>query len=104
MDYRRIVRKLLKRHVRLNFQLRKKDLFGPAVDRYARELEARHEALKAKLSQRNPRSDTLRIASEALETATMELDEHFLSSLTKDCELVSLREGMEFIRQQTSEE
>jgi hypothetical protein len=75
MQYKMIVLEMLEQRPEMHEQLRQQRQLLPAMEFYASELKALHEAWKKQLSQRRPDSDESQIASEALEIALQELED-----------------------------
>ena len=102
MHYKTIILELIQEQPALYETLRSSKRLLPAIDAYALELKAGHEAWKERLSQSRPSSDPIQIASEALEIACKELEERFASSSKADEEeTLSLDAAMNFIRRHT---
>ena len=103
MQYKTIVLELLQQRPEMHDQLRKDRKLLPTVERYARELKTSHEAWKETLRQERPGSDQTQIASEALEMALKELEDHLPpASHLSDSETLSLDAAMAFILGHTS--
>jgi len=103
MQYKTIVLELLQQRPEVHDQLRKNRKLLPAMEFYAKELKASHEAWQETLSQANPGSDQSQIAGEAMEMALKELEDRLPSgSPRNDQEAPSLDEAMAFIRNPTS--
>ena len=99
MHYKTIVLELLQQYPEIHDQLRSKRMLLPTMERHARQLKARHEVWKDRLSQARPGSDPSQIASEALEIALKELTDFLHSGLSpEDSEPLSLEGAMAFIR------
>ena len=102
MPYKTIVLGLIEQQPELHEHLRKSRTMLRAMDQLAIELKESHEALKEQLSQSRPGSDPIQIASEALEIAVAELEEHLASaSRLSASETFSLDEAMTHIRRLT---
>jgi len=103
MQYKTIIHELLQQRTEMHDQLRKERKLLPAMELYARELKRNHEAWKETLSQLMPGSDPSQIASEALEIALKELEDHLPPvSPQENHEELSLDGAMAFIRRHTS--
>jgi hypothetical protein len=99
MTYKTMVLELLEQRPEMYDRLRKERLLLPALDFYARELKASHEARKVLLSQAKPASSENQIASEALEIALKELEDSLPPAFPPDNnEALSLDDAMAFIR------
>ena len=73
-----------------------------SIGRYANELKASHEAWTDQFAQKRPWADPVQLASEALELATRELEEHLRSDSPKSEEDgFSLDDAMSFLRRHT---
>jgi hypothetical protein len=102
MQYKTIALQLLEQHPDLHQQLQKQRQLLPTMEIYARELKARHEALKAQLSQAKPASGESQIASAALEIAVKELEDRLFAASPPDGhETPTLDGAMAYIRQHT---
>ena len=77
MQYKTIALELIQEQPELYEQLRSSKRLLPAMDAYAIELKASHEAWKDQLGQAKPGSDPSQIASEAMELAIQELQGPF---------------------------
>jgi hypothetical protein len=102
MQYKTITLELLRDRPDLYEQLRSSKRLLPAMDAYAMELKAFHEQWKEQLTQARSGSDPRQIASEALEMAIQDLQEHLPCESTIDeTEPFSLDAAMSFIRLHT---
>jgi hypothetical protein len=102
MQYKTIVLGLLEQNPQMYRQLRKNRKLLPALEIYAQELKTSHEAWKNVLSGKTPDSDPSQVASEALEMALKDLEDHLPSaSRRNDRQAVSLDAAMAFIRHHT---
>ena len=99
MQYKTLTLQLIRAYPEIHNQLKSERAMLPTVDRLARALKTRHEALKTRLSQERPGSD-LQISSEALEIALKEQEER-LSAATEAAEPLSLDAAMAFILSHT---
>jgi len=75
MLYKTIILELLQSRPELHEQLRKQRMVLPTLNRLASELKARHQAWMQELQATQPGSDE-QIASEAMELAVKELEDH----------------------------
>ena len=99
MQYKTIALELIREQPVLYEQLRSSKRLLPAMDAYAIELKASHEAWKEQLGQARPVSDPSQIASEAMELAVQELIDRLSSeSPTDESEALSLDAAMNFLR------
>ena len=102
MLYKTMVLGLLEERPQFHKQLRKHRMLLAAVDFYAKELKASHEALKILLAQANPGSDPSQTAGESLEIALKELENSLPNeSSPEDSETFSLAEAMAYLRRHT---
>jgi hypothetical protein len=103
MLYKTIILELLQdQYPTLHEQLRQERRLLPALDQYAMELKASHEACKDQIAQAKPGSDPSRISSEALGLAVQELRDRLPCESPRDeTEPMSLDAAMSFIRQHT---
>ena len=103
MQYKTIILELLQQRPQMHDQLRKDRKLRPTLEIYARELKSSHEALKEALTQTRPGSDPSQIASEALEMALAEMEQHLDSgSLPDEDQPLSLDRAMALVRRHTS--
>jgi len=103
MQYKTIVLELLQQRTELHDQLRRERRLLPAMEQFARELKASHQAWKKQLSELRPGSDPSQITSEALEMAIKELEDRLPpDSPQENNEPLSLDGAMAFIRRHTS--
>ena len=99
MQYKTIALGLIQEQPALYERLRSSKRLLPAMDAYAIELKASHEAWKEQLGQARPVSDPSQIASEAMELAIKELQDRLSSeSPPTESEALSLDAAMSFIR------
>jgi hypothetical protein len=102
MQYKTIVHELLEQRPEIHDQLRKERKLLTAIEHYAAELKASHQAWQEQLAQARPDSDPMQIASEALEMACQELRVSLPSALVRDeSGPLSLDEAMAFLRRHT---
>ena len=102
MQYKTMVLELLQQHPQLYQQLLSRRTLLSTLESHARWLRARHEAWKHSLSQAKPGSEASQIASEALEMALKELEDHLPSGLPPhESEPLSLDAAMAFVRGRT---
>ena len=74
-----------------------------AMDEFAVELKANHDALKEQLSRSRPHSDPTQIASESLEIAVKAMEEQLASASGRsEHETFSLDEAMNHTRRHTA--
>jgi hypothetical protein len=97
-QYKTITLELLQDNPELYERLRSGKLLLTAMDAYANDLRAGHNAWKARLSQARPGSDPAQIAAEALELAIEGLRRSLSASQTSDETPLSLDAAMSFIR------
>jgi hypothetical protein len=103
MHYKTIALDLLRQYPELYRQLRQEKAVLPALDRYARELKASHQAWTERLSAHRPGSDLVQTESEGLELAIQELEVRLrLDSPRNPADALSLDDAMTFIRRPTS--
>lgn len=102
MQYKTITLELIQDRPELYERLRSSKRLLPAVDAYAAELKAGHEAWKDRLAQANPGRDPRQISSEALELAIEELRDRLPSVSPRDeAEPLSLDAAMSYLRRHT---
>lgn len=98
MQYKTIVLELIQEQPELYEQLRSSKRLLTAMDAYATELKASHEAWKDQLSQARPASDPSQIASEAMEMAVQEIWDRLPSgSQATEADPLSLDAAMTFL-------
>ena len=103
MQYKTIILELLQQRPEIHDQLRKNRKLLPTLETYARALKTSHERWKELLSQAKPGSDQTQIASEALEMALKDMEEHLASaSPTTENKRLTLDGAMAFVRRPTS--
>jgi hypothetical protein len=103
MQYKTIIHEMLQERPQLREQLRKSRELLPALELYARELKTSHEAWMEMLLQMRPGSDKSQVASEALEIALKEMEEHLASVSSRNGnEALVLDAAMLFVRSPTS--
>jgi len=103
MHYKTIILELLQQRPQMHEQLRQDRMLLPALELYARELRTSQLAWQERLLDLRPGSDRSQIASEALEMALMELENHLPSeSPQSEQDELSLDEAMAFILNHTS--
>jgi hypothetical protein len=99
MQYKTMVLELLQQQPQLYQQLLSARTLLPTLESQATRLRARHQVWKHTLSQAKPGSDPSQIASEALEMALKELENHLPSGLPPhESEPLSLDAAMAFVR------
>ena len=103
MQYKTIVLELLRERTKFYKQLRLTHTLLPTLESCAQELKASHETWMETLAKAQPDSHPSQIASEALEIALKELEDH-LPSVTPpdDGEPLSLDKAMAFVRSHTA--
>jgi hypothetical protein len=105
MLYETIALELIQDRPELYERLRSTKRLLPALDAYAMELKAIHEAWKARLGHSKPDGDPSRITSEALELAIEEIRGRFPSeSPTVEAGAPSLDGAMTFLRRHSPPE
>jgi hypothetical protein len=99
MHYKTITLEMIREQPELYETLRWSKRLLPAIDAYAIDLKASHEAWKDQISQANPNSDSRQIASEALELAVQELRDRLrCASPVAEAEPLSLDAAIAYIR------
>ena len=102
MHYKTIVLHLVEQRPRMHDRLKSERMLLPALNLYAAELRAGHQAWQEQLSRARPGSDPAQIASEALEIALKQLEGRLPPASPPDeDEALSLDEAMAFIRKHT---
>ena len=102
MHYKTIALELIEESPDLYKQLCSSKLILSALDGYAAEMKASHEAWKKALMQKRPGSDPTQIASEALELAIQDLRDRLPSASAQgETEPLSLDAAMSYIRKHT---
>ena len=76
MQYKTIILELLQQRPEMHERLRQERILMATMERYARDLRTRHLEWKELLLERQPDSEPSQIASEALEMALKELEDH----------------------------
>jgi hypothetical protein len=107
MHYKTITLELLQQFPILHEQLRQSGAMLEALHRYATELKASHQAWMEQLKANRPASDRSQLASEALELAVQELQNHLALLSAPDEEMaepLTLDGAMAFIRRHTPPE
>ena len=103
MQYKTITLGLIQENPELYERLRSSKRLLPAMDAYAIDLKAFHEAWKDRLSRENPSCDPRQIAGEAMELAVQELSDRLLSASPVDeAQPLSLDAAMNFLRHSPS--
>ena len=102
MQYKTIIHGLLQQQAEMCAQLRKSHQLLPALELYARELKASHEAWMEMLLQMRPSSDRGQIAGEALEMALKEMGDHLPSDSRESGDPQVLDAAMLFVRRPMS--
>jgi hypothetical protein len=99
MQYKTIALELLQQRPPLHEKLRQERMLLAAVNRYATELKARHEAWTEQLAKTRPGSDPSQLASEALELALKELEDSLPAASPADANgAPSLDAAMAYLR------
>jgi hypothetical protein len=99
MQYKTLIHELLQQRPKMHEQLRKDRKLLTTMERYAKELRTSHLAWQDLLSELRPGSDKSQIASEALEIAVKEMEDHLPSeSPRKEHEPLCLDAAMLFLR------
>lgn len=102
MQYKTMILELLQQRPQVHDRLRKDRKLLPAMELYAKELKAGHEAWKQLLSQLRPGSDPNQVSSEALEIALKEMEDRLPSeSPLNGSEALFLDAAMLFVRRHT---
>jgi hypothetical protein len=101
MHYKTIVLELLEQRPEIRDPLMKERKLLQAVETYALELKAKHEAWKEQLSHTKSDSDQAQITREALELAIEDLERSFSSALPQQESELSLDGAMAFLRRHT---
>lgn len=99
MQYKTIALELIQENPSLYERLRSSKRLLPAMDAYAIELKALHEAWKGRFSSACLERDSRQIAGEAMELAVQDLRERLSCALeASETEPLSLDAAMSFIR------
>jgi hypothetical protein len=102
MHYKTIILEILQQRPQMHERLRQTRELLPVTEMYATELRTNHQAWKERLLALRPGSDQSQIASEALEMALQELEDHMPNESPKsEQETLSLDAAMAFIRNHT---
>jgi hypothetical protein len=102
MHYKTIMLEMLLQHPEIAEPLRQSRTMMPALESYSAQLKNRHEAWMEQLAEAKPRSDPIQRASEALEMALQEMENHLLCAWPPDgAEPLSLDAAMAFIKRHT---
>ena len=94
MLYKTITLELLQQDPQTHDRLRKHRMLLPMMELYSQGLKSHHETWKDILSRAKPGSDGTPIASEALEMALAEMQDHLPSASPPDDEPLSLDAAM----------
>ena len=101
MLYKTIALELLQDRPQIQEKLRQQRMLLPAMEYYAGELKALHEAWKEHLAETNPEGDESQIASQAMELALKELEAILPSaSSSEDEDRQSLDDFMTYLKEQ----
>ncbi|HEX4053858.1 MAG TPA: hypothetical protein VHX86_06305 [Tepidisphaeraceae bacterium] len=102
MQYKTIILELLRARTPLHEQLRLTHELLPTLEIWATELKASHESWKQVLAEAKPKSEPSQLASEAMEMALKELEDHLASvSPQEEQEQLSLEKAMAFVQGHT---
>src|SRR3954469_11660336 len=103
MHYKTIVLHLIEERPQLHDRLKRERMLLPALNLYAGELRAGHQAWQEQLSRARPGSDPAQIAGEALEIALSELEGRLPpASAPAEDETLSLDEAVAYLRRHTA--
>ena len=103
MHYKTIILELLEQRPKLREELRQSRKLLPTLEFYASELRDSHEEWKGRLLEAKPDSDPSQIASQAMELALKDLQDHLPSkSNQEESETLSLDQTMAYISHHTS--
>lgn len=99
MQYKTIVLEMLQQRPDLHEQLQQQRKLLTTMEKYAKELKASHEAIKAQLQKACPENSTDQTSSEAFELALKELESRLPPESPMDNpEEITLDAAMGFIR------
>ena len=102
MHYKTITLELIQDQPELYETLRSSKRLLPAMDAYAADLKASHEASKEAIGRQRPGSDPSQVTAEALELAIQELKDRLASASPRDeADRLCLDEAMTYIRRHT---
>jgi hypothetical protein len=105
MQYKTIVLRLLTQHPEISRPLKKSRTLLPTMERLALGLKDRHQHWTEELARARPGSDPSQLASEALELALKELEDHLQTGSPPDeQEPPSLDGAMAFLHRPTPPE
>jgi hypothetical protein len=103
MHYKTIIMELLEQRPRIREELRQSRKLLPTLEFYASELKDSHDDWKDRLQQSKPDSDPSQIASQAMELALKDLQDHLPSESNQhETEALSLDRAMAHINRHTS--
>jgi len=103
MQYKTIIQEMLEQRPQMHDQLRKDRKLLPTLEVCARELKTSHQAWTQVLSEAKPGSDPSQIASEALEMALGDMEQHLASASPQtENQRLTLDGAMAFVRRPTS--
>jgi hypothetical protein len=103
MHYKTIIMELLEQRPRIREELRQSRKLLPTLEFYASELKDSHEDWKDRLLRAKADSDPSQIASEAMELALKDLEDHLPSESNQhESETLSLDQAMAHISRHTS--
>lgn len=101
MQYKTIVLELLQEDAGLYDQLRSSNRLLPAMESYAIELKAIHDAWKERIGREEPGRDPRQITAEALELAIEELRDRLPCVSPRGGEGPTLEAAMDYLRRHT---
>ena len=104
MQYKTIALELLGQRPELYESLRQQRKLLASLEFYAEELKTSHEKWRRELSRAKPGSDSMQLASEALELAVEDLQNRLSSERPQDEEAVSAETAMPSLRRHTPRE
>ena len=103
MHYKTIVLEMLEQRPRMREELRQSRKLLPTLEFYASELKHSHDDWKDRLLEAKPDSDPSQIASQAMELALKDLQDHLPSeSNQRESDTLSLDQAMAQISRHTS--
>jgi hypothetical protein len=103
MQYKTIILRMLEQRPLMHEELRQSRKLLPTLELYASELKESHEDWKDRLLKAKPETDPSQIASEAMELALKDMEDHLPSESKQDeSETLSLDQAMAHISRPTS--
>ena len=103
MHYKTIILEILEQRPKMREELRQSRKLLSTLEFYASELKDNHDDWKDRLLQAKPESDPSQIASQAMELALKDLQDHLPSeSSQNESETLSLDQAMAHISRPTS--